>query len=142
MKKQLSTKWKASKQPRKQRKYLANAPLHLRHKLISANLSKELRKKYEKRNFPVRKEDLVKILVGEFKGKTGKINQVNLKKLKVSIEGINRIKKDGTKVKIYFDPSNLQIQELILEDKKRMVSLKRKNQKENIMEGKNAPKKK
>ena len=57
MKKQFSTQWNASKQPRKQRKYLANAPLHKRHKFMSANLIKELRKKYGKRNFPVRKGD-------------------------------------------------------------------------------------
>jgi large subunit ribosomal protein L24 len=60
MKKEFSTQWNASKQPRKQRKYLANAPTHTRHKFISANLTKELRKKYGKRNFPLRKEDSVK----------------------------------------------------------------------------------
>ena len=51
MKKKYSNSWKGSKQPRKQRKYRANAPLHTRHKMASANLSKELRKKYSKRNF-------------------------------------------------------------------------------------------
>ena len=50
MKKDYSSKWKASKQPRKQRKLRANAPLHVKHKMMSSNLDKELRKKYEKRN--------------------------------------------------------------------------------------------
>ena len=49
MKKDFSKSWKSSRQPRKQRKYVFNAPLHIRHKLVSANLSKELRKKYGKR---------------------------------------------------------------------------------------------
>src|SRR3989344_5196133 len=126
MKKQFSTKWTGSKQPRKQRKFRFNAPLHIRHKMISANLSKELRKKHGKRNFPLRKEDKVRIMTGEFKKKTGKIESVDLKKIRVSIAGINRTKKDGTKVAVYFHPSNLQITELNLDDKKRKLSLERK----------------
>jgi len=79
MKKKFSTQWKSSKQPRKKRKYVANAPLHLRKKFVSINLSKELRKKTNKRNIPAKKGDKVKICVGKFKGKTGKILTVNLK---------------------------------------------------------------
>ncbi|MEM3405648.1 MAG: 50S ribosomal protein L24 [Candidatus Pacearchaeota archaeon] len=127
MKKKFSIKWKSSKQKRKQRKYRFNAPLHIRKKLISANLSKELRKKYNRRSFPLRKGDLVKIMRGSFKGKSGKIEKINLKKLKVSIEGIQKQKKDGTKINIWFDPSKLQIIELNLEDKKRLKKLEDKN---------------
>jgi len=129
MKKKFSTKWVGSKQPRKQRKYRANAPIHTRHKMISANLSKELRKKYGKRNMPLRKGDEVKILRGEFKGKSGNIDAVSLKKLKVMVEGIFRTKKDGTKVSVYLDPSNLQIRELNLDDKKRMKTSSSQKQK-------------
>lgn len=125
MKKQFSKHWIGSKQPRKQRKYRYNAPLNLRHKMISANLSKELRKKYKKRNFPLRKDDEITIMVGEFKGKKGKIERVDLKKLKVTVAGIFRNKKDGTKIGVYFDPSNLQITELNTNDKKREDSLKK-----------------
>ena len=127
MKKEFSIKWKASKQPRKQRKYRYNAPLHIRRKMMSVNLSKELRKKYGKRNFPILRGDVIKIFVGEFKGKTGKVNEVNLKKLKIAIDGIYRTKKDGTKISVKFDPSNLQIKELNLDDKKRKEALERKN---------------
>jgi len=126
MKKQFSRYWKASKQPRKQRKYLARAPLHIKHKFLSANLSKELRKKYQRRNFPLRKGDIIKIMRGSFKKKTGKIADVNLKRTKISIEGIQKTKKDGTKVNVFFHPSNLQIQELNLDDKKRIESIERK----------------
>ena len=126
MKKKFSVAWNSSKQARKKRKYLANAPLHLRHKLMSANLSKELRKKYGRRSFPVRKNDIVNIMRGKFKKKTGKINNIDLKKLRVSIENIQNQKKDGTKVNVYFKPSNLQIQELILDDKERMKAIERK----------------
>lgn len=126
MKRDFSTHWIGSKQPRKQRKYLANAPLHIKHKMLSTNLTKELRKKYGKRNFPVRKGDTIKIMRGEYKKKTGKILEVDTKKLKVLIDGIYKSKKDGTKIKVYFYPSNLQIQELNLEDKKRNEALNRK----------------
>ncbi len=125
MKKQFSKHWKASKQPRKQRKYRANAPLHIKHKMISANLKKDLRKKYGKRNFPLRKGDSIKIMRGEFRKRTGKIASVDLKKLRISIEGIQRTKKDGTKVNVWFAPSNLQIQELNLDDKERRKAIER-----------------
>ncbi len=134
MKQKFSTKWKASKQPRKQRKYRANAPLHIRRKFMSAHLSEDLKKKYERRSFPLKKDDKVKIMNGEFKGKTGKINVINNTKLKVAIEGIQRLKKDGSKVNVWFDPSNLLIQELNLEDKKRLSAImkNRKNKTEEV----------
>lgn len=131
MKKEFSSAWKKSKQPRKQRKYLAKAPIHIRKKLVSANLSKELRKKHNKRNIPIRKGDKVKITRGKFKGKTGKVARVYLKNTKVTIEGIQAKKQDGSKVNIKLQPSNLQIIELNLEDKKRFKKLsieKKKNE--------------
>ncbi len=113
MKKEFSKEWKASKQPRKQRKYLANAPLHLKRKKLSVNLSKELRKKISKRNVVVRKEDQVKIMKGKFKGKTGKILNVYTKQAKVTIEGIQVTKRDGSKANVKMQPSNLQIIEMV-----------------------------
>lgn len=126
MKKTFSKHWKASKQPRKQRKYLAKAPLHIKHEFLSAHLSKELRKKYQRRSFPLRKGDTIKIMRGSFKGKVGKIENVDSKRTRVSIEKIQKAKKDGTKVNIFFHPSKLQIQELNLDDKERINSLERK----------------
>ncbi|MBI2004148.1 50S ribosomal protein L24 [Candidatus Pacearchaeota archaeon] len=112
MKNKFSTKWKASKQPRKQRKYLANAPLHLRKNFVNVNLSKELRKKQNKRNIQARKGDKVKIMRGKFRGQMGKILEVNIKSSLVIMEGIQAKKRDGSKVNIKLQPSNLQIIEL------------------------------
>ena len=112
MKNKFSTKWKESKQPRKQRKYLANAPLHLRKKFVNVNLSKELRKKQNRRNIQINKGDKVKIMRGGFRGQTGKILEVNIKKSLIVIEGMQAKKRDGSKVNIKFQPSNLQIIEL------------------------------
>jgi len=122
MKKEFSTAWKKSKQPRKQRKYLANAPLHIRKKFVSVNLTKELRKKYGKRNISLRKGDKVKVTRGKYKKQTGKVTQINLKTSKIIIEGIQVKKQDGSKVNVKLEPSNLQIIDLNLDDKKRIVS--------------------
>ena len=119
MKKLFSKHWKSSKQPRKQRKYIAKAPLHIKKKQLSANLSKELRKKHDRRNIELKKGDRVKIMKGKYKGKTGKINEVKIKRLKVYIEGIQIKKLDGSKVNLPIKASNLQIIELNIEDKKR-----------------------
>jgi len=128
MKKQYSSKWKGSRQVRKQRKYRANAPLNERRKMISSTLSDELRKKYQKRSFPLRKGDSVEIMRGEYAKKTGKINSIKLDKMKVTIENVQETKKDGTKRDISFDPSNLRIKELNLDDKKRKEAIERKFQ--------------
>jgi large subunit ribosomal protein L24 len=127
MKQKFSIKWRKSKQRRKQRKYRANAPLHIKHKMLSTNLSKDLRKKHGRRNIPLRKNDLVLIMRGKFKKKKGKVIQINLKKGIVYVEGIQKTKKEGSKVNVALRNSNLQIQELDLEDKKRLKSVVEEN---------------
>jgi large subunit ribosomal protein L24 len=125
MEKKWSKNWKSSKQPRKQRKYRLNAPLHLRKKFLSAHLSKELRQKYKRRSFPLRKGDVVKVMRGKFKGKTAKVESIDLKRLKVYLEGIAVEKQNKLKAPVPFDPSNLQIIELNLNDRKRIEALER-----------------
>ena len=130
MKQKFSTSWLSSKQTRKQRKYRGNAPYHIKHKFLSAQLSKTLRRKYNKRNLPLRKGDEVLVMRGSFR-KKGKVNSIDLKSSRVILENVQRTKKDGTKVNVYFSPSVLQIQSLNLEDKKRFTLLnKNKPQKE------------
>lgn len=123
MKQKFSLKWKASKQARKQRKYSANAPLHLKHKMLSCHLSKELRQKYKRRAVPVRKNDVVKIMRGFFRGKQGKVAEVNTQKGIIYIEGMQKGRKDGTKVSIPFVPSNLVILNLVVDDKRRVSAI-------------------
>ena len=125
MKTKFSKNWIKSKQPRKQRKYLANAPINIRRKFIVSTLSKELREKYNRRNFKLKKGDKVKILRGQYKGRTGKIDRINIKERKIYIQGIENIRKDGTKAMYPIHPSNLMITELLIEDKKRKDALER-----------------
>nr|AJS13019.1 large subunit ribosomal protein L24 [uncultured archaeon] len=123
---QFSKSWRKSIQPRKQRKYTYNAPLHLMHKFMGSHLSAELRKKYGKRSLPLRKGDTVKVMRGKFKGKTGKVDRINLKMRKVYVQGIDLEKKDGSKVFYPLHPSKLMITTLEIDDKKRKAKLMQK----------------
>ena len=126
MKTKFSSSWKKSKQPRKQRKYRYNAPLHVKQKFVSTHLSKELRKKYKKRNVNLRKGDSVKVMRGQFKNKSGKVDEVDVKKTSVYVDGIEIVKRDGTKSRYPIHPSNLIITEVNLEDKMRNKIIVRK----------------
>jgi len=120
-----SKHWKSSKKPRKQRKYVYHAPLHIRHNFLSAHLSKQLREKYNRRSFPVRKGDEIEIMKGQFKKKTGKVSRVDLKKVAVYIDGLTRKKVDGSEVQVPIHPSKIKIIDLNLDDKKRLKALTR-----------------
>ena len=93
---------------------------------MRAMLSKELRKKHGKRNFSLKKGDKVKVMVGQFRKHEGKIDRIDLKKSKVYIGGVEVVKKDGTKTTYPFNPSNLMLTELNLDDKMRRKMLERK----------------
>lgn len=125
MKAEFSIHWKSSKQPRKQRKFLARATLKDKHKFLAATLSKELRKKYQRRSIPVRKDDEVMIMRGQFKKTKGKINKVFLKKSLVYVENAQVVKKDGSKTYYPIHPSNVMLLSLNLDDKKRRKILDR-----------------
>ncbi len=125
MKSEFSPTWKSSIQVRKQRKYLANAPLHLKEKLLSTHLSKDLRKQFGKRALPVRKGDEVKVIRGAKKGLKGKVADVSLSKTAVYLEGQIRDKVSGRKVAIPFKPANLLLTDVKLTDKKRVAIIER-----------------
>lgn len=115
-----------SAKPRKQRKFLYVAPLHLRRKILASHLSKELIEKYKRRALPLRKGDEVQVMRGKFKGKTGKIARVNYKKYRVYVEGITRKRTVGTEAQVSLHPSKMKIINLNLDDKKRQKILERK----------------
>lgn len=116
-----------SKKPRKQRKFLYWAPLHLRRKMLSAHLSKELVKKYKTRSLPVRKGDEVLIMRGKFKGKSGKVTRTDTKKYRIYIEGVTIKKTSGQERLFPIHPSKVRIVKLDLSDKYRKEILGRKH---------------
>ena len=100
--------------------------IHIKQKFVHTHLSKDLRKKYGKRDIGLRKGDKVKIMRGQFKKHEGKIEMIDLKKTRVFVSGVEITKKDGSKKLLALNPSNIMITELNLDDKFRQKALERK----------------
>ena len=118
MKSIFSIQWLSSIQPRKQRKFRANAPLHIKGSFLSAKLSKELQEKRKTRSVRVRTGDKVKVLRGQFKGKTGTVDRVDINKERIYVSGVETVKKEGGKVPYPLHASNVMITSLA-QDKRR-----------------------
>ena len=119
-------RWTQSHQPKKQRRALFNAPLHKRQKLMAAPLSPELRKQYGIRSLPVRVGDEVVILRGDFKGHRGKVVKVDLRRMRIYVEGATVTNARGEPRYYPIHPSNVMIVSLNLEDKRRREIIERK----------------
>lgn len=119
-----SGSWNNSTQPRKQRAFTRNAPIHIRGKLMCSHLSKELQEKHKIRSLRIKKGDKVKVITGQFKNKIGKIDSVNVKRQKIFIVGVEQTKIDGSKAQYPVHPSNVMIVELDLNDKRRLGEMK------------------
>ena len=114
-----------SKQPRKQRKALFNAPLHRRRQIMSAMRSKELKEKYKRNALPVRKGDVVKIMRGDFKNMEGKVLKVDYKSYRIHVEGAFIKRQDGKEVPYPIHPSNVMIVKLDESDERRFKFLEK-----------------
>lgn len=136
-----SKNWKSSKQPRKQRKYIKNAPLHIKRKSLTANLNKAIRKEFKKRSAVVRKGDEVAIKRGEFKGQLGEVLTTNLKNGTITVKAVVKKKVNGTEYNVPIRASKVQITKLNLEDPKRLAALNKNIKKKETKEAKSEPKK-
>jgi len=123
-----------TKQPKKQRKRLFNLPLHLRWRLLSAPLSKELRKDLGLKRLYVRKGDIVKIVRGDWRGHEGKVMDVDLKKGRIFVEGVTIKKADGTDVFYPIHPSKVVIVKLgEVDDVRRKIIERRQKAREELV---------
>uniref|UniRef100_A0A2K6PEB4 KOW domain-containing protein n=1 Tax=Rhinopithecus roxellana TaxID=61622 RepID=A0A2K6PEB4_RHIRO len=104
----------------KNRKRHFNAPSHIRRKIMSSPLSKELRQKYN---------DEVQVVRGHYKGQQiGKVVQVYRKKYVIYIERVQREKANGTTVHVGIHPSKVVITRLKLDkDRKKILERKAKS---------------
>ena len=93
---------------------------------VKVHLNEELRKEHKTRNFPVKSGDKVKIRKGSFKGTVGKVLAIDRTKATLEIEGAERAKSDGSKVKARIKANNAEIIELDVSDKWRKKALKRR----------------
>jgi len=102
---------------------------------MSAALSKDLRKKYNVRSMPIRKDDEVQVVRGTYKNRDGKVTQVYRKKFVIHVERITREKNNGATVMLGIDPSKVVITKLHLDpDRKKL--LERKSRDKNVGKGK------
>jgi large subunit ribosomal protein L24 len=111
----------ASYKPKKMRKSAFTAPKHKKQKALAAHLSEKLATELKCRSLPVRKNDIVKIVRGEFKGKEGKITSVAVEEHKIYVEKIVRKKSNGEEFEVAIDPSNTILVDLDKTDKKRLA---------------------
>ncbi|KAJ1858610.1 60S ribosomal protein L26A [Coemansia sp. RSA 1822] len=118
---------------RKSRKAHFTAPSHLRRKLMSASLSKDLRKKHEVRSIPVRTGDEVVVVRGQYKGREGKVSAVYRKKWVIHIERLVREKVNGATVPIPVHPSNVSVTALkMTKDREGILDRKASARKERV----------
>lgn len=130
MKKTWSSAWVASKQPRKQRKYRYQAPLHIKNKFLQVHLIKALREKHGQRALRARVGDTIRVMRGDYAGKEGKVNKISLVHCLLYVDGIERIKKDGTKLFVPLKPSAVMLTSVVTSDKRRFTeqTIKKKEQ--------------
>ncbi len=115
-----------SKQSRKQHLALYAAPLHRRHRFLSASLSRELRGKYKTRSLPVRKGDKVRVMHGDFTKLEGDVIGVDTKRRRIQVQGATTTKADGTQINRSLVPSNVVLIKLA-SDKERDKVLERRS---------------
>ncbi|MDD3178621.1 MAG: 50S ribosomal protein L24 [Candidatus ainarchaeum sp.] len=108
-----------TKNPGKQRKLFFKAPLHLKRKQVVAPIDKKKALEIGKKALPIRKGDTVKVLVGKYKGKSGKVEKVSYIKSKVYIKDLVYKNLKGQEKFVPFTPSNLVILDVVLSDSKR-----------------------
>jgi large subunit ribosomal protein L24 len=110
--------------PSKQRKMIYDAPAHRLRRFLTAPLSDELRKTQERRSYPIRKGDTVKIVRGDFAGVEGKVNDIDTRRQRLFVEGVQREKTAGTSTNVSVNSSKVRITKLNLDDKWRAESIK------------------
>merc|ERR1711971_965605 len=124
----MKTHASVSSQRRKRRKAFLTAPSSIRRKLMSATLSKDLRKKYDCRSIPVRHGDTVKIMCGPQKNREGKVTEVYRRRWCIHIEKIVKEKTNGQQANIPIHPSNVVVTTLRLDkDRKALIARKKKS---------------
>ncbi|MBQ3735842.1 MAG: 50S ribosomal protein L24 [Candidatus Methanomethylophilaceae archaeon] len=121
-----------SSKARVQRYNQANAPLHVKRKMLSSHLSDDLRKEFGKRSARVCKGDTVMVVRGneDIRGIEGKVVNVYTQTGRVAIEGVTIKSADGTEKERPIHASNLVIVKLNLDDAWRKEALSRKEAKE------------
>merc|ERR1712146_363333 len=107
----------------------------LKRRLMATHLSKDLKRKYNVRAVPIRKDDEVIVVRGQLKGSKGKVTWVYRKRWCIYVEKLVKQKLNGQPVNIPIDPSKCVITKLkidrdrneLLARKERGISAKNKD---------------
>ncbi len=91
---------------------------------IKVKLSKDLRKKYGIKSFPIATGDIVSVRKGPKKDEGGKVLRVNHVKRKILIDGITIAKADNKHKEFLVDPSMMEITKIDTSLKGRLDKLK------------------
>ncbi|PYB67711.1 50S ribosomal protein L24 [Thermoplasma sp. Kam2015] len=103
------------------------------YRKMEVSLSKDLRKKYGIRSFPVIKGDVVKVISGSKRGEGGKVAEVDHAAGLVVVEGITIAKADGKQKGFGIQPEKLQITHLDLSRGDRFDKIKSLAARKNIV---------
>jgi large subunit ribosomal protein L24 len=112
-----------TRQPRKQRKQQAQAPLHERHAQVHATLSEDLREEFGRRSVRVNEGDTVEVMRGDFAGEENDVVDVDLRDAVVQVEDVTLETADGEEVPRPLDASNLRVTGLNRDDDRRIERL-------------------
>jgi large subunit ribosomal protein L24 len=93
---------------------------------MTAPLSEDLQDRYGIKRIPVKAKDKVLILRGDFAYAEGEVVEVDLKRMRIHIDGVTVEKADGTERYYPVHPSNVVITDLNLKDDRRSRIIERK----------------
>ena len=110
-----------SKKPGKQRKALYKVKHHQASKLFTAPLDTSLQEVYGVKRLPVRVDDSVRIVAGEFEGIEGKVLSCNKKTRRLTIEEATLQKRSGENYYVPVSISKIIITKLETKRAKRKV---------------------
>jgi len=107
--------------PKAQRKSYSR--LSTRMRAMRAPLSADLRSQYSLRTVQIRKGDSVSVVRGDYKGHEGKVTGVFSSEMRITVDGVNMPKMDGTNKPVLLPPSKVMVTKLDLSDKVRKESI-------------------
>jgi len=110
--------------PRRQRKALYTADLFERRRRMAVPLSRELRRRYGRRQLPVRKGDTVRILSGSFVGREERVAKIDLQNYSVTLDNVTGKTGDAKLKPLPVRPNHLVLTKLNLADPWRRRVLK------------------
>jgi ribosomal protein uL24 len=110
--------------PRRQRRALYTAPTSERRRRMTVPLSRELRRRFRRRNVPVRKGDTVRVLSGSYAGREERVAKISRRDYSVTLDNVT-LKTAEEKLKpLGLRPGHLVITRLNLADPWRRRSLR------------------